>query len=110
MTRRVKKPKADPFKGPYKFNPMTGEKAPWGFAWYWMAPGVEYVRGQFTKIGAWMLGRFSDEWGNETNPVTGEVAPKGKMWILNVMTGKWVLTSIGEPYTLSVASETYWST
>ena len=109
--RRTKKP--DPFKGPYKYHPHTGEKAPWGIAWYWVEAGTVFGSGRFqteTARSEWLQGRYSDEWGLEVNPTTGEKAPPGRMWINHLMNQEYVLTSVGEPYTLSVASETYWST
>lgn len=50
------------------------------------------------------------EIGRTVNPVTGETAPEGQVWVRSALNGAWVAEQAGIPYTLSVASETYWST
>lgn len=46
--------------------------------------------------------------GPLVHPETGEKAPDGMCWVRNLMSGKYVLETIGTPYTCSVCSETYW--
>ena len=40
---------------------------------------------------------------------SGRVAPADHHWARNLLSGAWVLEENGLPYTLSVTSETYWS-
>ena len=47
-------------------------------------------------------------WGKEVNPVTGETAPAGQFWAKSAISSDWFLESVGTPYTVSPASETYW--
>lgn len=74
--------------------------------------GVKKVAGFTTEAGAreWLLDMISpvNVWGKLINPVTGEPAPPGKMWIRNIMSDVWVLESNRAKYTNTVASETYW--
>ena len=53
--------------------------------------------------------RAVEIWGELVHPGTGERAPEGKMWALNLMSREWFLENVGTPYTASPASETYWS-
>lgn len=60
----------------------------------------------------WLLDqtRPKQDYGDKVHPETGEVAPEGKMWCRNFINGNWFLENERTPYTVSPASETYWST
>jgi hypothetical protein len=60
----------------------------------------------------WLLDQLrpKQDYGRPTHPVTGESAPEGTMWCQNAITGVWFLENDRTPYTVSAASETYWST
>jgi hypothetical protein len=61
----------------------------------------------------WLLDqrRPKQHWyGDLLHPVTGAPAPEGKMWCMNFMSREWFLEDERTPYTVSPASETYWST
>jgi hypothetical protein len=48
-------------------------------------------------------------YGDTVHPVTGEVAPEGKMWVQNHMSREWFLEGDRTPYYCSPSSEAYWS-
>jgi len=53
------------------------------------------------------LERFESYW-RKVHPETGEEAPEGFGWVINIMTNKYILEAIGTPYYCSPRSETYW--
>lgn len=48
-------------------------------------------------------------YGDKIHPVTGEVAPEGRMWCRHHLTGTWFLEGERTPYYCSPASESYWA-